>query len=209
MTTTRHRDPAVQALIDLAATDPFTAELAAAEIAAEARAIDAEEARAQGAYLGAAARDDFAGRFEDTDAVRRFIEAGNATLTLVSGRSGARFTFKFTRPPAEPGRDRPIWVKLLSGADNEGDYEFMGTVWIAAANGMSYSYRSSAKVRVSPAAPSMKALMWFLKKLNLSDAALFAQAEVWHEGRCGRCGRKLTVPSSIANGFGPECAGKI
>jgi hypothetical protein len=29
---------------------------------------------------------------------------------------------------------------------------------------------------------------------------------VWHEGRCGRCGRKLTVPESIESGFGPECA---
>jgi hypothetical protein len=29
--------------------------------------------------------------------------------------------------------------------------------------------------------------------------------EIWHEGRCGRCGRKLTVPESIHNGYGPEC----
>ena len=30
--------------------------------------------------------------------------------------------------------------------------------------------------------------------------------EVWHEGRCGRCNRALTVPESIASGIGPECA---
>jgi len=29
--------------------------------------------------------------------------------------------------------------------------------------------------------------------------------EIWHEGRCGRCNRKLTVPASIALGIGPEC----
>lgn len=28
------------------------------------------------------------------------------------------------------------------------------------------------------------------------------------EGRCARCGRKLTVPASIANFMGPECAGR-
>jgi len=28
---------------------------------------------------------------------------------------------------------------------------------------------------------------------------------VFHEGACGRCGRTLTVPESIASGFGPEC----
>lgn len=31
--------------------------------------------------------------------------------------------------------------------------------------------------------------------------------EVWHEGRCGRCGRALTVPESIASGIGPVCEG--
>lgn len=28
------------------------------------------------------------------------------------------------------------------------------------------------------------------------------------EGACGRCGRKLTVPGSIASGIGPTCAEK-
>jgi hypothetical protein len=32
---------------------------------------------------------------------------------------------------------------------------------------------------------------------------------VHHEGRCGRCGRPLTVPSSIETGLGPDCAAKI
>jgi hypothetical protein len=27
-----------------------------------------------------------------------------------------------------------------------------------------------------------------------------------HEGKCGRCGRLLTVPSSIESGIGPECS---
>jgi hypothetical protein len=29
-----------------------------------------------------------------------------------------------------------------------------------------------------------------------------------HNGSCGRCGRKLTVPTSIKAGIGPECAKK-
>jgi hypothetical protein len=32
--------------------------------------------------------------------------------------------------------------------------------------------------------------------------------EVWHEGRCGACGRRLTVPESIERGLGPECYGR-
>ena len=26
--------------------------------------------------------------------------------------------------------------------------------------------------------------------------------EIWHEGKCGKCGRTLTVPDSIINGLG-------
>ncbi len=35
------------------------------------------------------------------------------------------------------------------------------------------------------------------------------QLEVWHEGCCGKCGRKLTDAESIARGIGPECYGKM
>jgi hypothetical protein len=37
------------------------------------------------------------------------------------------------------------------------------------------------------------------------EGILGATLEFWHEGRCGRCGRRLTVPDSIASGYGPEC----
>lgn len=29
---------------------------------------------------------------------------------------------------------------------------------------------------------------------------------IWHTGRCGKCGKALKLPVSIATGFGPECA---
>ena len=30
--------------------------------------------------------------------------------------------------------------------------------------------------------------------------------EIWHEGCCGCCGRRLTVPASVELGYGPDCA---
>ena len=36
-----------------------------------------------------------------------------------------------------------------------------------------------------------------------------ARFEFRHEGRCGRCGRALTVPESIDTGFGPHCAAEM
>jgi hypothetical protein len=162
------------------------------------------------------------GRLQTAAAVRQYIEAGRATLTLVSIKTGTRYTFGFKRPDAKPGEPlhaRPIWVSLLSGPDNESNYTFLGTCFPDVPKGdpvpvgTPFRYRHSFKSKVSGDAPSVKALSWFLAVLYIgggdaaaqAQAALLAQAECWHEGRCGRCGRTLTVPASIASGFGPEC----
>ena len=134
--------------------------------------------------------------------VERFAMSGNATLTIVSKVTNARITFKFRRPDAEPGKARPTWVSLTDPEDNEAQGPFLGTVW---GEHGTYSLRRSDKVKVSEDAPSARLLRWFLTVLNLSTSKATEQAEFWHEGRCGRCGRLLTVPSSIESGLGPEC----
>jgi hypothetical protein len=150
-------------------------------------------------------------------AVRQYIEAGAATLTIVSARTQTRYTFKFKRPDAKPGEPlhaRPVWVSLLSGPDNESNYSFLGTCFPDVPKGdpvpvgTPFRYRHSHKSKVTGDAPSVRALTWFLTVLYAAGTVpttLLAQAECWHEGRCGRCGRALTVPASIASGFGPEC----
>jgi hypothetical protein len=53
----------------------------------------------------------------------------------------------------------------------------------------------------------MKAFAWTWSHI-VGEVLPNEQLEIWHEGRCARCNRRLTVPASIASGFGPECAGK-
>lgn len=135
-----------------------------------------------------------------TDAVtiRRFLEAGNATFTLVSRRSGERFTYKVRQPNGCPVR----FVSLLRGADNEGDYSYLGFVRDGA------YYHGGRKARIGREAPSARAFAWFHARLY-GDGLPAEQIEFWHEGRCGRCGRKLTVPASIEIGLGPDCAERM
>ena len=64
-----------------------------------------------------------------------------------------------------------------------------------------------AVVIVGKDAPSSKAFSWAWGYIK--NDVLPVKLEIWHEGRCARCNRKLTVPSSIESGFGPECAGKV
>ena len=39
---------------------------------------------------------------------------------------------------------------------------------------------------------------------NITEAGF----DVHHEGKCGKCGRPLTVPESVKTGLGPICSGK-
>jgi hypothetical protein len=166
--------------------------------------------------LGLQHTSDLRGQLTARDAILQFVRAGNATLTVVSRATGTRFTYQFQRPKNfEPTPDRPnapVFCKVMTSADNESDFEFVGTMWperIEDPDGPQV-YRHSAKARITLGAPSVKALVWFLRSaLHPTGADALEKCEVWHEGRCGRCGRKLTVPSSVESGYGPECIGRL
>lgn len=125
---------------------------------------------------------------------RAYALAGYATIT-VQGRE-ARFTYKIVASDPDPNRPPVHFVRVLTGPDNESHYEFLGTIF-------KDGFRVSGKSRIGHAAPSAVAFQW----LERNWESTFAK--VWHEGVCGRCGRKLTVPESIETGLGPTCAGYL
>lgn len=137
-----------------------------------------------------------------------FMLAGNAYFTLRSARTGTRFTYRVSAAkPKEGGCNwchsnpcrcpQAYFVNLLTGSDNENDYQYMGLI-------KERMFRRTKNSRITETAPGFKAFVWAFTRLVAG--MMPAELEFWHEGRCGRCGRKLTVPESIAAGIGPECA---
>lgn len=182
------------------------------------------------------------GRLLTADAQRTYVlsprAGGSGTITLVSAKTGGRYTYKVSAPKAETGgdtcakchgtglwnnragykcfackgtgepvaKDAPpdmLFVKLLTGSDNESDYTYLGLLRMTPHP----RYEHGRNSPISPEAPGARAIGWYLARL-LSGAPVDG-VEVWHEGRCGRCGRKLSVPESIEAGFGEECAAKM
>jgi Family of unknown function (DUF6011) len=135
----------------------------------------------------------------DPAAVTRFILAGNATFTLVSKKSGARFTY---RVRVAENNATMFFVSVLTGSDNEGSFSYLGYIR------REVYFHGTAKSKIGQDAPSARAFAWFYKLIAAAKAPL-GQLEFWHEGKCCRCGRKLTVPASIESGIGPECAGRL
>ena len=127
---------------------------------------------------------------------KQFALAGNATLTLESLKTGAHYTFK-VREKVEEGRPTVHFVNLLRGPNNEADFVYMGII-------RDGRFSLTKASRVSIDAPSWKAFNYFW---NFDHGDTFPpQLVVHHEMKCGRCGRTLTVPSSIQLGIGPDCA---
>lgn len=149
--------------------------------------------------------------FPTINATRAFALAGHAIFTVVSGASGERLTFKVGTPKTAKVDDAyqgPWFVSVLTGANNESDYTFLGSLWRDADG--SLAFRRSAKSPIGTDAPSQAAARWLFGKLlgRPSGRILPSNVAVHHEGRCGRCGRLLTVPESIESGIGPVCAEK-
>lgn len=51
----------------------------------------------------------------------------------------------------------------------------------------------------------LAAFPW-LWNLLTTDKTIPESIEIWHEGCCARCARRLTVPASVETGFGYDCA---
>lgn len=128
--------------------------------------------------------------------LQTFVTAGNALFTVVNESTGNRFTFKVCkadkRQPADPDR---WFVKVLNGPDNYSNYRYLGML---TPDGKFVATTATGNLRN---AQSFKAFDWFWRHI----ANLPANVKVYHEGKCARCGRRLTVPESIESGYGPEC----
>lgn len=120
----------------------------------------------------------------------RFIFAGNSTVTFLNTLTQNRFTFRVKAAK----NSNVFYVSVLSGQE----YFYIGTVL----NGI---FRKSPKITQN--AQSVRVFSWVLT--HLISGSLNPAIEIWHEGKCGKCGRPLTVPESITNGLGPMCAKKL
>lgn len=135
------------------------------------------------------------------------IQAGRSILTVRSNKTQSRYTFRFRRPDPMPGKTTPIWVSMLGGPEDGRNWSFLGTIWPH--EGRWWTFNRSPKSKVPADDRVFVVLEWINRYLPAAPDALMEQSTWWHEGCCGRCGRRLTVPESIETGFGPDCAGKM
>lgn len=139
--------------------------------------------------------------FSAAPAAFKFALAGNATFTLRSKKTGKHFTYRVRR--SEDGK--VYFVALMVGPDNENSFKYLGFIKDVG-NGPRYRH-GGGKSCSQPDLAQARAFEWTWDALLHS--VMPSSLEVWHACKCGRCGRKLTHPSSVESGFGPECAAMV
>jgi hypothetical protein len=143
------------------------------------------------------------GQLVTVSAVKEFMTAGRARISLKSKVTGSHFTYRVSRIKNETNL---YFVNLLNGPDNESNFEYLGKLTVTPEK--AFEFTRGFRSRITADSPSYKAFMFMIWFMAYKEC-LPKTMEVWHEGRCGRCSRVLTVPTSIARGIGPECWSKM
>ena len=128
-----------------------------------------------------------------------FFFGGRAKFTVESQKTGEWRTYRIGKGKPSPAYPKPAWfVSLLSGPDNENSFTYIGM--IDPGTGALTLTRNS---RRNDKSPDVVIFRWLMS--HVFGDKMLPNAIVHHEGKCGCCGRSLTVPESIKRGIGPEC----
>lgn len=123
-----------------------------------------------------------------------FIFSGKSLFTCLNTKSGNRFTFKVSKHK----KSEIYFVKVLTNPDI---YEFIGSIY------KDGNFSHSNKSRISRESQSVKVFSYIIN--HLKSNTLPEYIEIWHNGKCGMCGKTLTVPQSIETGYGPNCSRRL
>jgi hypothetical protein len=118
-----------------------------------------------------------------------FIFGGKSFVTFLNTSTENRFTYKVVKHKIYD----LYFVNVLTNPDT---YTFIGSV-------KNNVYKHSIKSHIKQDSQSVKVFTYVIDKLQKNQ--LSELIEIYHDGKCGKCGRQLTVPESIETGFGPEC----
>ena len=119
---------------------------------------------------------------------KQFILAGKALVTMKSLQTNKHFTYLIVKKKHEN-----IWfVKCMYEYQNQ-KYNYLGCIL----PDLTFIHTKASQSRIT--SPSWQAFNWAWTHLDNK------KLEVFHEGKCGRCGRLLTEPESITTGYGPIC----
>jgi hypothetical protein len=147
----------------------------------------------------------------DFPVTKDWVVAGKAIFTVFNGK-GDHYTYQVKRKNNDDSGRLPVWfVSLLTGPDNGSDYTYLGCL-----SSVTGTFRTTRASRMTSESIPVQVFSWAMRIIwsGINTTNFPAGYGIKGEGRCGRCGRRLTHPNGIAydgyrRGFGPECYSKL
>ncbi|ASV44755.1 hypothetical protein FDI40_gp678 [Agrobacterium phage Atu_ph07] len=132
-------------------------------------------------------------QIQNAELAKTFILGGNAIFT-VKGKE-TRYTYRVRKH-----KENDVWFVGVMFAESNSFFAYIGFIKDGKFTPSNKNYPVTDVRTVS--------FGWMFDRVY-GQTRIPANMEFYHEGKCARCARRLTVPSSIESGFGPECATKI
>jgi hypothetical protein len=131
----------------------------------------------------------------------RLLLAGKATLTLRNPKRGTHIRVRMNNKKDRSGQPSSCYfLKVSLLGDGDAGYKYAGAYF-------SDTHRFKAAMELEEDASLAAVVSLILRAIDTPQ--ILSSAEIMHEGKCCRCGRKLTHPESIETGLGPECGGRV
>ena len=132
----------------------------------------------------------------------KYIVAGKCIFTFVNTANGNHITFKCQ---AAKGKNNKVnrnlyFISALCGPNNTSDYKYFGLIRIINGNPV-YEYADKAKISREAKTVSSFEYIWY----RLLKGDIFTTLEMYYSSHCCRCGKRITTPTSVSQGFGPTC----
>lgn len=128
--------------------------------------------------------------------LKQFLFGGNAYLTVVL--DGEHKTYRVSANDT----GKVYFVSMLVGEDSTTQYVYLGTIFDKA------RFTTTRKSRLDRDSMPVQIFEWIFAcayaEAPYSDSP-WGPLEILPAENCGKCGKMLTTPESIARGFGPEC----
>jgi len=137
---------------------------------------------------------------------KKFLKGGKAIFTVHNDKD-EHYTYKIQQ--ADFDNFQPYFIYYLTGPDNNSDYTYLGMVQFDKKPRVKLTNASKLDKEAKP----YRVAVWAIN-LVLNGKEPPEGYGINHEGRCGRCGKKLTRPEGVdpegyRYGFGPHCWTKI
>lgn len=124
--------------------------------------------------------------------IRSDKQNSGAEFTVRSKRTGKDFTYKIS--VGEFHSKRYTHVKVETEYQK---YRYLGY----------YDSGMIVRKQDSVETPAATAIAWVLRQVEVKNTTALEGVEMFHLGKCIRCGAKLTDAKSIEIGLGPVCRG--